>query len=181
MKYATVIDLIADKLKESDIPCVLIGGFAVNAYQVTRQTADIDFLITAEDYPKISRLLQKEGYEEGGVSNVCGQLIGKSPFYWDIDFVFVDKDTLAKIRKDAQKIKIAGKDFLIPSLKHLLALKLHALKNNTERRMAKDWVDIIALVEKANMNVLSPEFKELCLQYGTSDLYDKIITALGKK
>lgn len=180
MKYATIIDLISDKLKEADIPHVLIGGFAVNAYKITRQTADIDFLIIKADFSKISDLLKKEGYEEGKVSDICGQMIGKSPFYWDIDFVFVDKMTLEGIRQEGKKVTIAGREFLIPSVMHLLALKLHALKNNPEKRMAKDWEDVIALIEKENINVYSPEFKNLCLKYGKQELYDKILRDMGK-
>ena len=45
MAYQTVFHLISDIINKSGISCILIGGFAVNYYNVTRMTADIDFLI----------------------------------------------------------------------------------------------------------------------------------------
>ena len=53
MKYPTVFHLISTVVDKADVHCVLIGGFAVNYYKVTRQTADVDFLITENDFKKI--------------------------------------------------------------------------------------------------------------------------------
>jgi hypothetical protein len=64
MKYPTVFHLISTKFKKAEIPSVLIGGFALNYYGVTRQTADVDFLITEEDITKALRLLEKAGYKQ---------------------------------------------------------------------------------------------------------------------
>jgi hypothetical protein len=48
MNVRSVFHLISDVTHEQDVTCALIGGFAINHYRVTRQTADVDFLITKE-------------------------------------------------------------------------------------------------------------------------------------
>jgi len=48
-------------------------------------------------------------------------------------------------------------------------------KNNTKPRLLTDLPDIINLVQINNVDVKNNEFKELCLKYGTEDLYKKIL------
>ena len=64
MEHQNVFQLISTICEETGVSCVLIGGFAVNHYKVTRQTADVDFLITEEDFkngedPQLERALEE--------------------------------------------------------------------------------------------------------------------------
>ncbi len=59
MDNNSVFHLMADLTQQEGVPCVMIGGFAINHYKVSRQTADVDFLITKEDFLKITDLLVK--------------------------------------------------------------------------------------------------------------------------
>lgn len=152
----------------------MIGGFAVNYYKVSRQTADIDFLITKEDFEKLSPLLEKEGFRKDYEQEVFARLFGSSSYLMDADFMFVDKDTLDKIIKEGKEISIAGQKFMVPSLNHLIALKLHAVRYNPRIREYKDLPDIIQLVRINKLDVKDSEFKDLCLKYGTEELYNKI-------
>ncbi len=86
-----------------------------------------------------------------------------------------------KIIQDGREIKIGGNKFTIPSLNHLLALKFHAIKNNPTRREFKDLLDIMLLIDKNKVDVKSHEFRELCLRYGTKELYDRILSFKRKK
>jgi len=174
MKDHTVFNLVSDIIKKENIRCVLIGGFAVNYYKVTRQTADIDFLITKDDFVKISGLLGKQGFRKDDEQEVFARFIGGKPYLMDIDFMFVDKETLDKIIKEGRQISIAGENFTVPSLNHLIALKLHAIKYNPKLREYKDLADIIELIRVNMLKVKDPEFKNLCLKYGTEELYKKI-------
>ena len=96
----------------------------------------------------------------------------------NIDFMFVDRFTLDKIMEEAKPITIAGQKFIVPSLNHLIALKLHSIKNNEKLRLLKDLPDIVNLIRKNNVNVEDKEFKELCLKYGTEDLYRRILEVI---
>ncbi len=175
MKYPTLFHLISAAVEEKKVSCVLIGGFAVNYYKVSRYTAVLDFLITKDDFKKILVLLEQEGYRQGYGHEVFSRLRTESDYLLDIDFMFVDRETLDKIIKDASQIYIAGEKFLVPSLEHLIALKLHAIKHNPEVREDRDLPDIVNMARSNGLDTESPGFKKLCLQYGTQELYDKIV------
>jgi hypothetical protein len=175
MKYPTVFHLISDVVKQTKTSCVLVGGFAINYYKVTRQTVDVDFLITKNDFEKILILLEKEGYKQYYAHEVFTRLKSNKSYLMDIDFMFVSKETLNKIIKNGKRITIAGKKFIIPSLYHLIALKLHSIKYNPKLREFRDLPDIINLIKINHINVKNHKFKELCLKYGTQELYKKIL------
>ena len=176
MNYPTVFHLISDVSKKAGIWCVLIGGFAVNYYKVTRQTVDVDFLITKDDFKEILSLLEKAGYKQDFSQKVFARLkSADSAYLMDIDFMFVDKETLNKIMKDGKRISIAGQEFTVPSLNNLIALKLHSIKYNPKIRENKDLPDIINLIRINKVDYKSKEFRELCLKYGTEEIYNKIL------
>jgi hypothetical protein len=95
----------------------------------------------------------------------------------DLDFMFVEKDTLYKIVKAAKTVNMDRQKFLVPSVQHLIALKLHAIKCNPKTRAFKDLLDIIELIKANKVDIKSADFKELCLKYGSGELYDKITGA----
>ena len=178
MNYPTVFHLISAISEEAGISCVLIGGFAVNYYKYTRQTADVDFLITREDFEKISGLLEKADYEQDYAQEVLIRFRSKSLYLMDIDFMFVDKDTIDKIIRDGKEIEIAGQKFIVPSLDNLIALKLHSIKHNPKIRGSTDLPDIINLIRINELDFKGKDFKDLCLKYGTEEIYNKILETL---
>ena len=178
MKYPTVFHLILAVFSKKGISGVLIGGFAVNYYKVTRQTADVDFLITKEDFEKVLPLLEKEGYKKDYVHEVFVRLRNEGMYLMDLDFMFVDKETLDKIINDGKKISVAEQKFIVPSLNHLIALKLHAIKYNPKIREYKDLSDIVELIKVNKIKVDNNEFKNLCFKYGTEELYHKILNLM---
>lgn len=175
MKYPTIFHLISTIFNTSKVSAVLIGGFAVNYYKVTRQTADVDFLMTKSDFEKIVDLLKKEGYEEDYIQEVFAKFKGNNLYLMDLDFMFVEKETLDIILEKSKEINIAGQKFAVPSLEYLIALKLHSIKFNPKIREIKDLPDIIDLIKINKVNVRSDKFKNLCLRYGSKKLYDKIL------
>ncbi len=175
MKYPTVFNLISGVFENQKVSAVLIGGFAVNYYKVMRQTADIDFLITKEDFDKILSILEEEGYITDYTQELFAKLSADKAHFMDIDFMCVDKDTFDKIIKHGKEITIAKARFIVPSLNHLIALKLHSLKFNPKLREYRDFPDIIELVRVNNIDVKDEDFKELCLKFGTKELYEKML------
>lgn len=175
MKYRTIFHLISSAFEKAGISGILIGAFAVNYYKVPRRTTDIDFLIIKDEYKKIMELLTNEGYHEDYTKEVFARLKGKGIELLDMDFMFVDKDTFDKIMKAGKEISIAKQKFVVPSLDHLIALKLHAVKNAPKHRGNKDIFDIVELIRANKINFKNAEFKNLCLKYGTEDIYDRIL------
>lgn len=167
--------MVSDITKKEGASCVLIGGFAVNYYGFSRQTADLDFLITEEGFKKISGLLEDAGYKKEFTQKVFVKLKGSKLFLMDIDFMFVDKDTLDKIIEKGKEIVIAKNKFIVPSLNDLIALKLHSLKYNLKLRQAKDLPDIVSLVKINEIDAKGREFRALCLKYANEKIYRRIL------
>ena len=176
-EYPTIFHLISAVCAKEKISCVLIGGFAINYYKVSRSTADVDFLITKEDYERIAGLLEKEGLRLDYTQEVFARFTPLKPYLMDIDFMFVDKQTLDKIISGGKEISIAGQKFIVPSPLHLIALKLHSVKYSPKREY-KDILDIIELVKANKIDVRGNEFKDLCLKYGREGIYNKILEGI---
>ena len=178
MNDRSVFHLISDVTHKEGVPCVLIGGFAVNYYKVTRQTADVDFLIMKQDFDKILKSLESAGYQQTLSQDIFVKLESKRISLLDVDFMFIDQGTLNKILKDGKEIKIAGQKFIVPSLHHLIALKLHSIKHNYKIRFVKDFPDIVNLIRNNKVNIQGMELKQLCLKYGTKDIYQQLVEIL---
>jgi hypothetical protein len=174
-KNPNIFQVLSGVFAKGGIVSILIGGFAVNYYKVTRQTADIDFLITKDDFEKILKLLEEKGFKKDYEQEVFARFLGEKPYLMDVDFMFVDKETLDKIVKEGRQISIAQEKFIIPCLNHLIALKLHAIKYNPKIREYRDLPDIIELIRINKINAKDAEFKNLCLKYGTEEIYNKIL------
>ena len=170
-----IFQVISTVFTQVDAHSVLIGGFAVNHYKVSRSTADIDFLITKEDFENIFPLLKRQGFKIDYQQAVFARLLAEKPGLMDVDFMFVDKETLDKIVKEGKVVSISGEKFIVPSLNHLIALKLHAIKYNPKIREYRDLADIMELIRINKVDVQDVEFKNLCLKYGTKELYNKIL------
>jgi len=180
MDYAKAFHLVAKASKESAVPCVLIGGFAINFYKVTRDTLDIDFLITKEDFIKIKDALLAAGYAEDFATDVMVRFSNKADAL-DVDFMIVDKMTREEIVKDGKEIEVVGEKLIIPSIEHLIALKLHAIKHNQKNRIWKDLPDVIRLVKMNGIDCADKGFKDLCLKYGTPEIYKTIVENCGQR
>ena len=178
MQTSSVFHLISNLTQQEGVPCVLIGGFAVNYYRVTRSTADIDFLVTKEGLAKIAGQLERAGYAKARTDENFAQFESDQVSLIDIDFVFVDQETLEKIIKEGQRMIIAGQVFMVPSILHLIALKLHAVKGDPKNRLLKDFPDIVRLIKTNGIDHKDPEFRSLCLKYGSQDIYNRIDEAL---
>lgn len=174
MDYAKAFHIVAKASKEAAVPCVLIGGFAINFYRVTRNTLDIDFLITKEDFIKIKKALVAAGYAEEFATDVAIRFSNKKDAL-DIDFMIVDNLTREKIIEDGKAAEVVGEKLIIPSINHLIALKLHAIKHNRKSRTWKDLPDIIKLIQMNKINCKDKAFKDLCLKYGNEEIYQTIV------
>lgn len=174
MKHSNVFQLTSIEFNQAKILFLLVGGFAVNAHGVSRSTQDVDFLIAEEDYLKARKILIEGGYKELSKENVSARFRSEELFFIDLDLLLTDEGTLKEMLKEAKEIDMRGEKFRVPSLKHLIAMKLHALKNTEGHRDYKDMLDILELLRKNKTDINSEEFRNLCLKFGTQDLYFRI-------
>ena len=170
--YASVFKLTAGIFEKTGAAHLLIGGYAVNQYNVSRQTADVDFMVAAGDFELVLEQVTAAGYKIESRQEAFVQLIPDGPAM-GIDFMLVEKDTLNTMLSRSRNITIAGCNFSIPALNDLLALKLHSIKHNPFR-MSRDLPDIVSLLSANGIAPDSDEFRDLCHKFGTGDIYNRI-------
>jgi hypothetical protein len=169
----SIFNILATIFRETEIKCILIGGYAVNSYKVSRHTADVDFMITKESFEKIREKLFQYGYTIAHQQDVFVQLVNDRDFR-DLDFMFSEPDTIDKFIECGNTTVIASETFFIPSLDYLIALKLHSIKYNPHREL-NDIPDIVNLITANQIDYKMPEFKKLCEKFGTNEIFNKII------
>lgn len=153
------------------IKFILIGGHAVNFYGISRQTGDIDLLISRTDKEEWVKLLNQLNYKILQDSDTFARFRPITMTAWPIDLMFTDPVSFEKIwdlsERDQDGIPIV-------SLKHLAILKLHALKTFQEERFAKDYTDLTAILRLKKDLFTETELHEVCLKYATSAIYDRL-------
>ena len=173
--FSSTFQLLSEKLLGQNVRCVLIGGFALTVHNVSRLTADIDFLVADDSVERVVKVLKQQGYSVRQKEANFVRLTDTSGRYADVDFINVDGNTFGKIASDGLKRKIHGVDYLFPSLKHLIALKLHAIRNNPRWRELKDLPDVVELIRRNEIDVRSGDFRQLVEKYGTKELYSRLV------
>lgn len=161
---------IFDLLAQHRLPMLIIGAHALTAHGVQRLTFDVDCLVATADFEALSQLLIR-----GGFSNVQHQqnfsaFNHNTPGVPKIDVMRVDAATFAKMEAARKPWDFGNKRFEVPALEHLIALKLHAMKNNPERA-GKDGWDIAALLAANSGAIPSGKLHELCERFGPPDVY----------
>jgi predicted nucleotidyltransferase len=157
--------------KERELPLLVIGGHAVNAYGYNRTTLDVDFVIAIESFSKWRPALESLGYRWIGQTETFARLQPPktNPPSFPIDVMFVSPETFAKL--DAEKVELDfGEARLpVPQPLHLIALKLHAMKNPERLKKGKDLPDIVNLVSVCELDPEGPEFIAILDRYATHE------------
>ncbi|MCM8776175.1 MAG: nucleotidyltransferase family protein [Candidatus Omnitrophica bacterium] len=170
--------IVANACQKTGTRVILIGGQALGARGYQRVTLDLDFMITEQDYERLKPAMEREGYSEIVRTEIAVKMRAASDELIDIDFMFVDPGTFDGIRKEASQENFEGCNFWVPKPEHLIALKLHAIKQQPDVREMKDLNDIVELIRGNPIDPQSDTFRSLCLKFGTSALYKKILAAL---
>jgi predicted nucleotidyltransferase len=175
----SLLEQIQREAEREGVRFVVIGGFAVIAHGYERSTADLDLLVRREDQPQWQALLGGLGYQlinDGGNFLQFAQTRAEE---WPLDLMLVRQPTFDGILAQAQETSLLGARVRLVSLEHLIALKLHALKQARLRRFLKDFQDVVELIQVQHLDLQSPPIRDLFLHYGTDDLYQKFRRALG--
>lgn len=165
MKYQSIFHLLANEFGKAKISFVLVGAFAVNYYKVPAySTANLDLLMAEENHDRARSLLEQVGYSEEIKQTHFSRLQNRrAGFFMAVDVFFVDREVLQRIVKDGEDAEIDGDRFKLPSLNHLIALKLHLIKNNPGEREYRDLYDIRELIKRNRIDFRSKESDKLNL------------------
>lgn len=165
--------------RAQDLRWLLIGGHAVAHHGYGRTTEDTDFLVCREDVPRWHEQARTCGYtlfHEG--TNFSQWTAPEGDSLSNLDFMIVNATTFDKLMAESTTVNLLGEAMRLPSLSHLLALKLHAMKGNTSLRIMKDMDDVLQLLAINRVDVTGERFRELALKFGDEALYEKLRAAL---
>jgi len=95
--------------------------------------------------------------------------------------MLVQAKTFTPMLAASREVDLYGADVRIPSLEHLIALKLHVLKNTRPHRFLKDFLDVENLIRINKLDVKSENIRQLFARYGTLELYEKVSCALASE
>ena len=90
-----------------------------------------------------------------------------------MDILLVSVETFDRIFAESGAWTVGRAEFRVPSLPHLIALKLHAMRNDPARE-ARDLADVLALLQANPGAVSEDELARLCRRYGPTGIAEKM-------
>ena len=169
-----IVATIAGQAALKNLPFLLIGGNAVNAYGYPRVTRDADLMVREVQRRAWDELIVPLGFRAHQIQRVFHMY---NPIPRDlpaVDLMLVDDGTFDKLAADATEIEMAGAKVRIPSLRHLIALKLHALRSSAPHRRERDMGDVLTLVQINGVDLASAKYVEILERYATPALATEI-------
>ena len=92
----------------------------------------------------------------------------------DIDILLIDESTMQVMLSKSKEHQLQGIAFQVPSLLHLIALKLHAILNNPKRKN-RDLADIQNLLEIHKDEINSSELKNIVTKFAPPELTEDLM------
>ena len=171
---------ITDFIKLADQPpslrFLVIGGYAVGVHGYHRSTYDIDFLVFKGDRDVWIAKLQEAGLQKISETTAFAQFSQKDAEGFDL--MFVSDDTFEQMWAASLEKEFDNVRARLPHLDHLLALKLHALKQKVPHRTGKDATDVEQLIRLNRLDISQPLYENLFLKYGTAEIYETFLRIL---
>jgi len=162
-----------DLLARFPHPLFIIGGQALEPHGVSRQTVDVDCLIAVENREAFDEHLCSRGFRKFHETENFARYHHTSGVVPDTDVLFVDASTFEKLQAGSVSFRHGNAQLQVPALPHLIALKLHAIRNNPAREFS-DLVDITKLLQVNPGVVSTSELATLCVEFGPPGIQEKL-------
>lgn len=171
MDFRRVIETLADFFEREELPYAVIGAFGLHAYGLTRATTGVDFVTEASAQPRLVRFLEKLGYETLYVSPGYSNHLHPDAELGRVDLVYVSGETSRRLFSDTRSLSIAGRVLPVPRPENLAAMKVHAMRNDPERRH-QELADIRFLMGLPNVD--REEIRAYFVAVGIGELFDEL-------
>jgi Nucleotidyl transferase AbiEii toxin, Type IV TA system len=148
---------------------LLVGGHALQAHGVVRQTVDVDCLVPDVRASSLEEILRSAGFTRLARTENFSRF--RHPTLGHVDVLFVDSPTFDQLSRQSLPYKVGNATLRVPSLDHLIALKLHAIKNDPAREL-RDLSDIVDMVKRNSFS--GDELRRLCMRFGPAGIWDKV-------
>jgi len=161
---------VADASARLKLPILVVGGHAVNAYGYVRTTLDADFLIAAGDLAEWRQALEGLGYAWRGQTGAFVTMTPPQtvPPSLPVDIMLVSRETFGKLRHEQRELPFGPTRLPVPQPLHLIALKLHAMRNDERRRLGKDLTDVVQLIRRCGIDPAAPAFQQIVDRYANA-------------
>jgi hypothetical protein len=171
-----IFQQLAEAGQVHGIHLLVIGGHAVNAHGYQRTTIDADFLVREEDVPQWRLVLEGSGYKWQGQSPsfIRFEPSVNQPDGFPVDLMLVNDETFQKLYQEKQVVTYGGTTLSVPKPMHLIALKLHAMRNVKRARGGKDLADILGLIQVCQIASDDIELHSILHRYATPETRDEI-------
>ena len=154
---------------------IVIGGHAVISHGYQRGTEDADLLVDKAERARWQALVEGLGFHFKHDGGAFLQFTSPDTTWWDLDLMLVPAATFQQLLNDVRPAQVEGAAVLVPSLPHLLALKLHALKHARGLRVLKDMDDVAHLLLDNGVDVRAEWVRQLFEKHGTPEHYERIL------
>lgn len=169
-----VLESLNEFSRSRGIKYILIGGHAVGMHGYVRATRDIDIAVSKKDIPMWREAFSRLDYNIFSEVSAFIQFKSSKLENWQVDMMTVKDDIFEELISESQE-KIYGETPVnLISLKHLIFMKLFALKSDFIHRKGKDLEDIYHLMNKNRISVKTDYFRQQCQEYGMMQVYDEI-------
>ncbi len=156
-------------LAQAECPVLVIGGNALEAHGYARFTVDVDCMIAASSIEELKAALARHGFQYAGrMSSFHEFWFEGKPGGMPIHAMFVTGETFEKMWARRAPMPSPGGPVNVPCVSHLIALKLHAVKNNP-KRLGKDMTDVLELLERNPGAVTREELEQVCKDYASPE------------
>jgi hypothetical protein len=152
VEFEKALVLVSEFFRREERPFAVIGAFALQAYGLTRATQDLDFAAEASVQEKLIAHLSACGYETLHQSLGYSNHLHSDPVLGRLDFVYLDGPTAEALFGSAhEQTGPGGLRVPVPKAEHLVALKVHGIKNDPSRTF-RDLADIQYLMGLAGVD-----------------------------
>jgi Nucleotidyl transferase AbiEii toxin, Type IV TA system len=124
----------------------VVGGIALAAYGHPRTTLDLDLVTEGDAQDVVVALMEGLGFQTLHRSTGYSNHLHQDAAYGRVDFVYVRGTTLEQLFEGVRILPgPGGINVPVPRPEHLVAMKVHAIRNSPER-LWQDMADIGFLV-----------------------------------
>jgi hypothetical protein len=176
----TLLQEIHQRAQERGLRFLLIGGFAVNAHGHGRTTGDLDLAVPRADLDAWRNLIESIGHRLGESNDRFLQFESDAPDRIPIDVMLTNEATFAALWDAAGEVRYDERVFRVVSIEHLIAMKLHVLKQAKLHRFLKDFQDVVDLARVNQLDLRSEKFRALFAKHGSVRLYEQILRFTGQ-
>jgi hypothetical protein len=179
MSIQSIVRRIIDTLEQLNIPYMLVGAFSSNAYGITRNTADADFVVQLDD-ASLAKIIESLGPEFRLIPQMSFETITATMRHvievpsenFKIELFLLNDDPHDQFRfQRRRKVDVVGAPAYLPSAEDVIITKLRWSRHGNRQKDLIDARDVIAV---SGTQLDWPYIEQWCDQHGTRKLLDDL-------